>query len=157
MIAGVHFEVVGVFAFASLWTVILIVEFFASAFVGLGSSDLAPDMVGEVAVHAVLAVAGEEVDAGILIAFNMDAPIFAPLLCGILHAFLNCEVLVRTEVLNKVKLILQLPILYEIFVVHSTVPIIILFTPYLFNFNSCSLDTACFPICKFGPSFNFAR
>lgn len=125
VVAGVHFQVVGGFAFATIGAIILIVEFFAGALVGLGAQNLPADVVREVAVHAILAVASEIVNAGILVAFNMDTPIFALGIVRLLDAFINCKVLVGTQPLDEGQLRLEFFILYEILVVHSTVQILL--------------------------------
>lgn len=120
MVARVAFQVVGTFAFPTIRTVILIVKLFAGTFDRLRAENLSADMVREVAVHSILAVTGEVMDAGILIAFHMDSSILALRLALLFSAFVNGEVLVRAHLLDQIQLLFQLLVLYEILVVHST-------------------------------------
>ena len=111
---GISFEVMRVAAFTSSRTVVLIVEFLAGVFFGLGTKDLATETVREVAVEAVLAVAGEIVDTRIETSIDM---LFAALLRG--GTLLESEVLVATVAADALQLGLELFELEELFVVHQ--------------------------------------
>ena len=114
-VARVLLEIVAESTFSTAGAVVFIVELLASVLGGLGPGDLPPDVVGEVAVEAVLAVASEVVDAGVVAPFNM---ILAALLVGL--TFLNGEVLLGAEALDPVELSLELFVLEEILVEHLT-------------------------------------
>lgn len=92
-------KVVGKTALVALGTVVLVVEFPADVFGGLGLDDLSLDGVGEEAVEAVLAVAHVEMDARVEATLNVH--FFA--LGGFL-AFVDREVLVCAQVLDLVQL-----------------------------------------------------
>ena len=111
---GISFEVMRVAAFTSSRTVVLIVEFLAGVFFGLGTKDLATETVREVAVEAVLAVAGEIVDTRIETSIDM---LFAALLRA--GTLLESEVLVATVAADALQLGLELFELEELFVVHQ--------------------------------------
>ena len=96
--AGLASEVVGKLAFVALGTVVLIVQLAADFLGGFGAHDLALDGVREEAVEAVLAVSHVEMNAGVEAAIDV---LFAA--AGRVGAFIDCEVLVRTEVLDRVE------------------------------------------------------
>lgn len=92
VVARVLLEVVAEPTFSSHGAEVLIVKFFAGVLGGLWSSDLSTDVVGEVAVEAVLAVPSEVVDAGVVASLHMALSAFG----GVL-AFVYGEVLLGAE------------------------------------------------------------
>lgn len=110
----------GELTFATSWAVVLVVEFLAGVFVGLGAGDLPSDVVGEMAVHAVFAVASEVVDAGVQVPVYMDFLVLALGVEGGL-AFFHCEVLLGAVVLEGGEVGLESFVLDEVSVVHSTI------------------------------------
>lgn len=81
-------------AFVSLRTVVLVVEFAADVLRGVWLDDLPFDGVRKKAVESVLAIAGVEVDAGIVDSFHMCLMVLAKLTFLAAGAFVDCEVLV---------------------------------------------------------------
>ena len=65
------------FAFATHRTIIFKVEFFTGVFIWFRSRDLSFNVMLEVAVHSILAVTSEVVDAGIEKSINMESVIGA--------------------------------------------------------------------------------
>jgi hypothetical protein len=98
--AGFSAEVVGKPAFVALGAVVLVVEFAADFLGGFGLDDLALDGVGEEAVEAVLAVPHVEVNARIVASLHVVLEAFS--LTG---AFVDCEVLVRAQILDIFQLV----------------------------------------------------
>lgn len=90
--AGVLLEVMREFTFAPNWAVIIIVHLLASFLGRLWPGDLPPDIVGEVTIKAVLAVASEVVNAWVVALSHMHFVASA--------ALFNSEVLPRTELLD---------------------------------------------------------
>jgi hypothetical protein len=79
--------------------VIFVVELAADLFGGFWADELSFDGVGEEAVEAVLAVAHVEMDAGVEAALHVRL-----VALGSVGALVDCEVLVRTEVLYHLQL-----------------------------------------------------
>lgn len=97
--AGLLPQVVAELALVSLGAVILVVELTADLLGGFWADELSFDGVGEEAVEAVLAVPHVEVDAGV------EAALHVGLLALVGRAALvDCEELVRAEVLNHLQL-----------------------------------------------------
>lgn len=91
-------------ALIALRAVVFVVELAADLFGGLGLDNLALDGVREKAVKSILAVSHVEVDAGIEASIHMK---FAAFGFGLSRsrAFIHCEVLVCTQVLDSLKLL----------------------------------------------------
>lgn len=81
-------------AFVSLRTVVFVVEFSADVFGGVWLDDLSFDGVRKKAVEAILAIAGVEVNAGIVDSFDMCLMVLAELTFLAARAFVDCEVLI---------------------------------------------------------------
>lgn len=96
--ASLASEIMRKLAFVALRTVVLIVQLPADFLSRLRAHDLPLDGVGKEAVEAVLAVSHVEMNAGVKAAIDV---LLATL--GRVGTFIDCEVLVRTEVLDGVQ------------------------------------------------------
>ena len=92
--AWLFFEIVRKLALVALGTVVLVVELAADLFGGVWLDDLSFDGVRKKAVEAILAIAGVEVDAGIVDSFHMGLMVLAKLTFLTSGAFVDCEVLI---------------------------------------------------------------
>lgn len=113
IVASVLLEVMAESTFSSSRTIVFEIQFFTSIFWRFGSSNLAPNVMWEVAVETILAVSCEIVDTRVIASFNMILSTFLVVL-----AFFNSKVLLWAKTLNPLKLIFEFLIFKEILVEH---------------------------------------
>ena len=101
-------------ALPAIWTEVIIVKLFAGLFAGLWPLDLPPDVMREMAVEPILAVACEIVDARIVAPFNMLLLAFL-----VVVTLFHCKILLGAELLNPAKLTSQFLVLDEVSVEHQ--------------------------------------
>ena len=90
--------------FVALRTIVLVVKLSANVFGWLRSNNLPFDRVRKKTVEAVLAVSHVEMDAWVKASLYVQFSTFSTLLGGSSRAFIDCEVLVSTQIFDALKL-----------------------------------------------------
>jgi hypothetical protein len=101
IVTWVLFQIMGEFTILSCWANIFIVKFLTCLFFGLRSNDLSADVVREMAMHSIFAVACKIVNTRIQKSIYMISIIFALDISIRSWTFLNSKVLLRAKILNS--------------------------------------------------------
>lgn len=93
----------GILAFATLGAIVLVVKFLACSLIGLRSQYLSSDMMREMTIHAIFAIARKIMDTRILESLNMiSITLTLTSLSYVLGALLYGKVLLWAETLDPI-------------------------------------------------------